>query len=471
MALLVNKPVKNGPVTPWAAAVFFLTWLTAATLLAGDLRETPVVRAVKQANPAVVNISSEYEITEQTNPFFTRGLDPFFDSFFRDFFEPRYQRRYHGTSLGSGVIVNGKRGYILTNEHVIAKSSRIRVVLQNESAFQAELVGAAPDLDLAVLKIDADRPLPDIHMGDSDDIMIGETVIAIGNPFGFSHTVTTGVVSALHRAVQARDRVYRDFIQTDASINPGNSGGPLLNIKGDLIGINTAIYSKAQGIGFAIPINKAKRVMDDLIKYGEVHAGWIGLVVQDLDPGLTQYFKVPRGQGVLVSAVMRDSPAQQAGLQEGDLIVAVGKTRIASAQEYYSQIRGITAGDLVSLVTWKNGARHIYRVACKDFPESRAEAWAYVCLGIEVSDMTPRLRLAYGIAANRGVVVTALRPGCYLQRAGLRPGDVVRKMADMAITGMETFKKAVVKFRLRNPAVLVVQRGSRQYYISVKLGA
>jgi len=454
-----------------AAAVFFLTLATAAALLAGELRETAVVRAVKRVNPAVVNISSEYEITEQINPFFSRGLDPFFDSFFRDFFEPRYRRRYHGTSLGSGVIVDGKRGYILTNEHVIAKSSRIRVVLQNESAFQAELVGAAPDFDLAVLKIDSNDPLPDIQMGDSDDIMIGETVIAIGNPFGFSHTVTTGVVSALHRAVQAQGRVYRDFIQTDASINPGNSGGPLLNINGDLIGINTAIYSKAQGIGFAIPINKAKRVMEDLIKYGEVHAAWIGLVVQDLDPSLTRYFRVPRGQGVLVSAVMRASPAQEAGLQDGDIIIAVGKNRIATAQEYYTQIRGVTAGDVVLLVTWENGRTHTYDVTCKDFPESLAEAWAYTCLGVKVADMTPRLRLAYGIDATPGVVVTALRPGCYLERVGLRAGDVIRKMNDVNITGVKSFKKAVVKFRLRNPAVLVVQRGPRQYYISVKLGA
>ncbi|MBW2175211.1 MAG: trypsin-like peptidase domain-containing protein, partial [Deltaproteobacteria bacterium] len=245
--------------------------MPARTLPADVPRENAVVKAVKNVSPAVVNISSEYEVVKRSNPFFDFGLDPFFDSFFKDFFEPNYKRRYKRNSLGSGVIIDGTRGYILTNEHVIARSAKITVLLRDERELEAELVGAAPDFDLAVLRIQSKEPLPAIQMGNSDDLMIGETVIAIGNPFGFSNTVTTGVISALNRSIQAESRTYRDFIQTDASINPGNSGGPLLNINGDLIGINTAIYSKAQGIGFAIPINKAKRVVDDLIRYGEIH--------------------------------------------------------------------------------------------------------------------------------------------------------------------------------------------------------
>ncbi len=193
------------------------------------------------------------------------------------------------TSLGSGVIIDGEKGLILTNAHVIQKAGTIKVVLQDEREFEARIVGADPDSDLAVLKIDSKDRLPAIKMGNSDDLMIGETVIAIGNPFGFSHTVTTGVISAINRSIRAQDRVYHDFIQIDASINPGNSGGPLLNINGDLIGINTAIYAKAQGIGFAIPIGKARKIISDLIQYGEVIHAWIGITVQNMDETLNRY--------------------------------------------------------------------------------------------------------------------------------------------------------------------------------------
>ncbi|MEA3429209.1 MAG: trypsin-like peptidase domain-containing protein, partial [Thermodesulfobacteriota bacterium] len=224
-------------------------------------RENPVVRAVRKVSPAIVNINSEYEVRRRVNPFSRFSRDPFFDSFFKDFFDPGFEQRYKRTSLGSGVIIDGKRGLILTNAHVLAKSTTITVILNDERKFDARIIGADPDSDLAVLRISSKDPLPAVEMGDSNDLMIGETIIAIGNPFGFSNTVTTGVISAVNRSIRAKDAVYHDFIQLDASINPGNSGGALLNINGELIGINTAIYAKAQGIGFAIPINKAKRIV------------------------------------------------------------------------------------------------------------------------------------------------------------------------------------------------------------------
>jgi Do/DeqQ family serine protease len=431
-------------------------------------RENPVVQAVKKVSPAVVNISSEYEVKGGSNPFFDRGLDPFFDSFFRDFFEPHYQRRYKGQSLGSGVIIDGKRGYILTNEHVIAKSAKIRVVLRDERGFDAELVGAAPDFDLAVLKIEAHGTLPAIEMGDSDDLMIGETVIAIGNPFGFSHTVTTGVISALNRSVQAADRTYRKFIQTDASINPGNSGGPLLNINGNLIGINTAIYSEAQGIGFAIPINRAKRVMDDLIKYGEIRIPWLGLFVQDLDPKLVHYFNIPQGEGVLVSEVTEDGPAQKAGLRAGDVITALGGRRVTSKETYHAIIRDFSDGDVVPLRLWKEGSAHVTQVFSRTFPEALAEDFGYRLLGVRVQEISTALRHRFKIAAKDGVVVTELREGSYLQRIGARPGDILRKINDMLIRTVDDFKEAVVKYRQKESAVLLIQRASQQYYVTVK---
>jgi len=449
-------------------ALAMVVFVSANAWAVSPSRETPVVQAVKKVSPAVVNISSEYEVIAGSNPFFDRGLDPFFDSFFRDFFEPRYQRRYQGHSLGSGVIIDGRRGYILTNEHVIARSAKIRVMLRDERGFDAELVGAAPDFDLAVLKIEAGGTLPAIEMGDSDDLMIGETVIAIGNPFGFSHTVNTGVISALNRSVQAAERTYRNFIQTDASINPGNSGGPLLNINGDLIGINTAIYSEAQGIGFAIPINRAKRVMEDLIKYGEIHIPWLGLFVQDLDPKLVHYFNIPRGEGVLVSEVTEHGPAQEAGLRAGDVITALGDRRVTSKETYHAIIRDFSEGDVIPLTTWKEGRAHVTQVLSRTFPEALAEDLGYRSLGVRVQEISTALRYRFKIAARDGVVVTELREGSYLQRIGARPGDILRKLNDMMIRTVDDFKEAVVKYRQKESAVLLIQRGSQQYYVTVK---
>ncbi|MEJ2097052.1 MAG: trypsin-like peptidase domain-containing protein, partial [Deltaproteobacteria bacterium] len=331
----------------------FLTWIlailiaaTAGSSLAYD-RRTAVVEAIQRVAPAVVNISSEYEIKTRSNPFSGFAMDPFFDSFFKDFFDPGFEQRAKRTSLGSGVIIDGKRGFILTNAHVVTKSESISVVLKDERAFSAQIVGSDPDSDLAVLKIETKESLPAIAMGRSDDLMIGETVIAIGNPFGFSHTVTTGVVSALNRSVRTDDAVFHDFIQTDASINPGNSGGPLLNINGELVGINTAIYAKAQGIGFAIPINKAKRIVSDLIQYGEVVLSWTGLILQDLDEQLARYLNVPGNKGVIIKAVERPSPAMEAGVQKEDILLSIEGEAIHSVEAYHKILRNFPVGSTI----------------------------------------------------------------------------------------------------------------------------
>lgn len=294
-------------------------------------RETPIVRAVRKVSPAVVNISTEY--VSQASPF--GNMDPFFELFFKDFFEPIPKRQVKGTSLGSGVIIDGKQGLIITNAHVIAKGGIVKVLLNDEREFQARVVGADPDTDLAVLRISSPNALPEISMGHSDDLMIGETVIAIGNPFGFSHTVTTGVISAIGRSIRTENNVYHDFIQTDASINPGNSGGPLLNIKGELIGVNTAIYAKAQGIGFAIPINKAKRIVTELVRYGDTkdrsaatnakeELSWkiLGIRVQDNN-----------GEGVVIREVRRDAQLARIGALSGDIIRQIDEISISNTEE------------------------------------------------------------------------------------------------------------------------------------------
>ncbi|NVL90899.1 MAG: Do family serine endopeptidase [Desulfobacterales bacterium] len=459
------------PITVALVVLGLVVSLPGKTLSVDFSRENAVVKAVKKVSPAVVNISSEYEVRQRSNPFFDFGLDPFFDSFFKDFFEPNYQRRYKRSSMGSGVIIDGDRGYILTNEHVLARSAKITVVLKDERELEAEIIGAAPDFDLAVLRIHSKKPLPAIQMGSSEGLMIGETVIAIGNPFGFSNTVTTGVISALNRSIKAENRIYRDFIQTDASINPGNSGGPLLNINGELIGINTAIYSKAQGIGFAIPINKAKRVIEDLIKYGEVHTPWLGLFVQDLDPKIAGYFKVPQGQGVLISDVTPRGPALEAGLRSGDVITAIDGAHVKSKKAYHAIIRDFATGDVIPVAVWRDRRTHKLQIRSRTFPEDLAEDLGYKSLGVRVQEISAVLRLRFKLVSRDGVIVTELRPDSYLDRIGARPGDVIRKINKVVVKTVDDFKRAVIKYRHKGSAVILIQRGNQQYYVTVKLEA
>ena len=433
-------------------------------------RESPVVKAVRKVSPAVVNISSSYEIRKRANPFSGFGLDPFFENFFKDFFDPRFEQRRQRTSLGSGVIIDGKRGFILTNAHVIERAASIKVVLQDEREFEAQIVGADPDSDLSVLKIDSNETLPAIEMGSSDDLMIGESVIAIGNPFGFSHTVTTGVISAINRSIRTDDKVFHDFIQIDASINPGNSGGPLLNIDGDLIGINTAIYAKAQGIGFAIPIDKAKKIISDLIQFGEVIQAWIGITVQNLDERLADYLNFPKKKGVMVKAVEPESPAQKAGLQKGDIILSIGNKKIDSVQDYWSINKTYAAGDILNATIWRNGKSNTVSVKTQVFPMELADNLAWRLLGIKVENLTVKNRLYNQTTARKGVIISEVDENSYLARIGARPGDVIRKIDDYTIDDAEDFKKAVIKYRQKNSLVLLLQRGDQGYYITVNLG-
>ena len=432
-------------------------------------RKSPVVNAVLRVSPAVVNISSEYEVRTRANPFSGFGMDSFFDSFFKDFFEPGFEGRYKRTSLGSGVIIDGKRGLILTNEHVVVKTGTITVVLKDKREFKAQIVGADPDSDLAVLRITSKTPLPAIDMGNSDDIMIGETIISIGNPFGFSHTVTTGVISALNRSIRTEGRIFQNFIQTDASINPGNSGGPLLNINGELIGINTAIYAKAQGIGFAIPINNAKRVVTDLIRYGEVIQAWIGITVQDLDAQTASYLNLPGNNGVLIKDVEHDSPAQKAGLQDGDILLALENRRLHSSQDYHMVLRDYSAGQILKLRIWRNTKEISISLKTTVFPLDRAMDLAHQLMGIMVEDLSSQRHFRNRIVAKDGVVVSEIDRRSYLAHLGVLPGDVIRQIDEMTIKNTSDFKKAIVKYRKKSSVVILLQREDQGYYITVKL--
>ena len=436
---------------------------------AENLRESAVVIAVKKVSPVVVNISSEVEVRKRVNPFSGLGMDPSFENFFNDFFDPGFERRYKRTSLGSGVIIDGKRGFILTNKHVILKSKTITVALKDGREFTAQIVGADTDSDLAVLRISSPTALPDITMGDSSSLMIGETVIAIGNPFGFSNTVTTGVISATNRSVRTDDMVYHDFIQTDASINPGNSGGPLLNINGELVGINTAIYAKAQGIGFAIPINTAKRIVSDLIRYGEVIPAWIGITIQDIDQDLARYLNASTVNGVLVKKAETVGPARKAGIREGDIILSINTTNISSEKDFHRAMIALSAGEKMDITVWRDGKTKTVSVKTSAFPKELALDLAFDLLGISVENLSTKNRYIYKALAKQGVLISNVRRQSFLAHIGARPGDVIRQIDDIPIKNIKDFKQAIIKYRQKNSLVMVLQRGDQLYNITVKL--
>ena len=424
-------------------------------------RETPVVKAVQRAGPAVVNVSTTQVMDRSTHPFFRSRGDDFFDRFFGDFFDVPGADRPTRASLGSGVIIDGQRGYILTNEHVIQPGTEIRVTLGDESEYPAELVGSDPDSDLAVLQIKPSKSLPSLPMGDSATLMIGETVIAIGNPFGLAHTVTTGVVSAVGRAIRANDRVYRDFIQTDASINPGNSGGPLLNINGELIGINTAIIAQANGIGFAIPINKARRIIQSLISYGEVRPIWFGLYLQDLDPRLAMVFRTPSRGGVLITEVDSDGPAAGSGLARGDVILSLGRQAVRSVDDYEDLLRSYGDKDRIELTVFRKDRTFTVKLQAETFPLKQAMRLSLARYGLSVAD---RNRASQ---AKTGLPIDRIRPDSPAARIGLRPGDIVHQVNEIKMLGRDDYLKAMARYRLRNALSLIVQRGRYAYHITL----
>jgi S1-C subfamily serine protease len=277
------------------------------------------------------------------------------------------------------------------------------------------------------------------------------------------------VISALNRSIRTDERVFQDFMQIDASINPGNSGGPLLNINGELIGINTAIYAKAQGIGFAIPIGKARRTVADLIQYGEVKQAWTGLVVQEMDEKITQYLKYPGRKGVMVKTVEPESPAQRAGLREGDVLLTMGNRKIAGFDDYLSASKSAAAGEPLEMQIWRGGRTLTVSIKTSEFPIERADQLAWSLLGIKVEELTPQNRRDFRIMVREGVVISEVKGGAYLARIGARPGDVIRQINDTSIATREEFLKALVKSRQKSSLVLLIQRGEQGYYVTVTL--
>lgn len=430
---------------------------------------------VSSVSPSVVNISTtKVHRRDTSEPFFE---DPFFD-FFRPFREFKMPKKWKEQSLGSGVIVSSD-GYIITNNHVIEKADEIKVILLDMRTFKGRIVGADPKTDLAIVKIDADN-LPTIPWGDSEKLQVGEFVLAIGNPYGLTHTVTMGIISAVGRAnVGIVD--YEDFIQTDAAINPGNSGGPLVNIRGELIGINTAIFSKTggyQGIGFAVPSNMVRLVMDQLIQKGKVIRGWLGVTIQELTPELSHEFGLTKSRGALVSDVAKGSPAEKAGILRGDIILEFNGREVKDVSSLRNLVAQSRVGTKITMKVLRSGKEYMVNLVIAEMPKEVAEvvpnqipddSETGAFTGLTVMDLTREIarQLGYG-KDEKGVVVIRVEPGCPADEAGIRKGDVIKELDRKKVDNKENFYSIASNIKKNETVLLFVTRGDKKFYVTLQ---
>jgi serine protease Do len=431
--------------------------LLAGSATAADpfLRRTVTVEVVERAGPAVVNITTE-RIVASASPFQHPGNDPLFDRFFEDFFEPRVPQAVQ--SLGSGVVIDADR-HILTNEHVVGQASRIRITLADGREFDATLIGADPNNDIAVLRAETKEKLPWIPLGTSRELMVGEPLIAIGNPFGLASSVTTGVVSALDRSIRSESRVFHGFIQTDASINPGNSGGALLDAEGRLIGINTAVYNGGQGIGFAIAADVAARVVNELIAHGAVTPVWLGIEFQDLTPGLGQALELPDGtNGAVVNRVREGSPASRAGVRRGDVVTQLDRHPVHTARDFFEMLESVTPGQDLRVDLIRDGKPQALTARAEVMPDAVVAQILRERLGVELV-----------LAAQGGYSVRAVRKDGGAARIGIKPGDLILGINGRPLQGAEDLRRSALDLSGRSRALVVVQRGASRYHVTIPL--
>ncbi|HEU5351575.1 MAG TPA: DegQ family serine endoprotease [Terracidiphilus sp.] len=430
---------------------------------------------IDPALPAVVNISSTKVVHRQNMP--AIFADPFFQQFFggqlNALAQPQTEREQ---SLGSGVIVNSG-GYILTNNHVVAGASDVEVFTQNHHKYKARVIGTDPRTDIAVLKIDASG-LPTVSIGDSSALKVGDLVFAIGDPFGIGETATMGIVSATGRTLHGSVERYENFIQTDAAINPGNSGGALIDLRGDLIGINTAILSANgggnQGIGFAIPINMARNVMDQIVAHGKVVRGYLGVSIQDVNPDLAQAFGLKQGGGALVGDVSPGGPAAQAGLQRGDIILELNGKNVAGANDLSLRVAVLAPGSVAHLEVYRNGKTQQMDVKLGAYPENAAAntsgegGGATALRGVQAQELTGALAQHLGLPqGTQGVAVTDVDPASSAASAGIRPGDVVQQVDRKPVKNLAQYRAAMQAAGNR-PVLLLINRHGATMFVVVQ---
>ena len=426
-----------------------------------------VPNIVDKVSPAIVNVNISKTMTIMS-PF--APFAPFFNE------QPdQFQRQVPQKGLGTGFIFRAD-GYIITNNHVVEGADEIKVTLLDGREFTGKVVGADPLTDVAVVKVDAEN-LPTITIGDSDKSRVGEFVVAIGNPYGLSHTVTMGVLSAKGRPVPTGDtgQEYENFLQTDAAINPGNSGGPLLNLDGEVIGINTAILPFAQGVGFAIPINLANSILDQLISKGRVIRAWLGVYIQNINLEIGKQFGYDGTKGALIADVIENGPAAKGGIQRGDIILSVDGKEVADTKNLQNTIRSLNPGDQVKIEVWRNGDKKTVEVQLEELKDeyitspSVAPTPQSIDLGMDLSEITPELKQQFGIAETKGLVVVSVAPGGSADDAGIRAGDVILELNRNEITSIGALTALLAKVKPGETAVLLTSRGGRTFFVPIKI--
>jgi len=472
-----------------------LLFMTSTHALEGgikNLRETGKAFAsvARTVSPSVVYIRSEGAANGQhihgfQSPFGEGG--PFNDELFKRFFGDQFQlpqtpqpeapnNRHRAIGQGSGFVFESKEGllsdksYILTNNHVVKGADKIRVHLQDGRQFDGEVVGADPQSDVAVLMIKVGG-LPALTLGSSSSLEVGEWVIAIGSPFGLSHSLTVGVVSATGRTSLGISD-YEDFIQTDAAINPGNSGGPLVNLDGEVIGINTAIFSRSggyMGIGFAIPIDLAGSIADQLMDNGEVVRGYLGIVIQDLTPELAKSFNLEKNHGILVAQVTEDSPAEKAGLKQGDVIISYQGKSVSKVGRFRNQVSLTTPGSKEQLTIIRDGERHDITITIgtlsKDQMVATATTQSTDELGLTVQTLTPQLAEQFSTKSGKGVVITQVKPGSIAASAGIQAGSIIVQVNRVPIRNAEDFKREVEKSSNEKRILFLIRKNNMQHFV------
>jgi serine protease Do len=434
------------------------------------------VAVAKEINPAVVNISTEKLVKGGDNVFrhyFGPGApsprDFFGDDFFDRFFGEQPEREHKERSLGSGFIIS-KDGYILTNNHVVEGADKIKIRLSNEKEYNGRIIGKDEKTDVALIKVETKENLPFVTLGDSDSLEVGEWVMAIGNPFGLEHTVTVGVVSAKGRVIGAGP--YDNFIQTDASINPGNSGGPLVNTKGEVVGINTAIVAQANGIGFAIPSNMAKEILPQLKEKGRVIRGWLGVMVQKVTPELAQSFGLAEGRGALVAQVQEGSPAAKVGIKKGDIIVKFDGKDIKEMDALPRMVAGTPIGKKASIVIFREGKEINVTVTIGEMPEEEKEVTLAKKtennLGLTVKDITPELANKLGINEKEGVIVSNIEPGGPAEDVGIMKGDIIKEVNRKPVKNVQEYSEAIGKAQPGENILFFIKRGDDSLFVVLK---
>ena len=419
----------------------------------------------EKSSPAVVNIRTVKIVKrsgEKSRPF---GQDPFgrdnpMKDFFDRFFGPEQNPDFKQRSLGSGFIIDSD-GYVATNNHVVEGADKIKVFLKNEKEYDARIIGRDANTDIALIKIMSEDDFPVIELGDSDALKVGQWVVAIGNPFGLGHTVTAGIVSAKGRVIGSGP--YDDYIQTDASINPGNSGGPLLNMQGEVVGINTIIIAGGTGIGFAIPINLAREVVAQLKDSGEVTRGWLGVSIQDLPKDLADYFGIEDRQGVLIADVVPGDPADLAGVRAQDIVLEINGEKVKNSKALLKKVAKLEVGATARLKILRDGKTKVIQVKVAKRDDAKIVAQKQpekikADLGIQVSDLTPENTNRFNITDTEGVIVTGLEPGGKGAEAGMRPGDIVKGINRQEIRDVNDYDRAMEKLKDGDAVSFLVKR-------------